>query len=68
MKAKYDKVADAVFIELKSAGSKVVEKTVCLSEDIIVDLDKNKKLVGIEILNASKNLGKKELLTVKAVC
>jgi len=68
MKAKYDKQADAVYIELKSIGAREVEKTIPLSEDIIVDLDKNKKMVGIEILNASKNLGKKELSTVKAVC
>ena len=68
MKAKYDKQADAVYIELKTIGSKEAEKTIALSEDIIVDLDKDKKLIGIEILNASKNLGKKELATVKAVC
>ena len=68
MKAKYDKTADAVYIELKGIGAREVEKTIPLSEDIIVDLDKGKKLIGIEILNASKNLGKKELSTVKAVC
>lgn len=56
MKAKYDKQADAVYIELRSIGAGEVEKTVPLSEDIIVDFDRNKKLIGIEILNASKNL------------
>ena len=54
MKAKYDESVDAMYIELKEAKPKIVDKTIALNEDLIVDFDKDKKIIGIEILNASK--------------
>ncbi len=33
-----------------------------LAENVLIDLDKNGRIIGIEILDASKNLGK-ELIT-----
>ena len=68
MKAKYDKEADAMYIELKQAKPKTVGRTITLSDNLLVDLDKDKKIIGIEILNASKNLLKKELETINATC
>jgi uncharacterized protein YuzE len=68
MKAKYDESVDAMYIELKETKPKIVDKTIALNEDLIVDFDKDKKIIGIEILNASKNLIKKELEAIKAVC
>jgi uncharacterized protein YuzE len=33
-----------------------------LAENVIIDLDKNGRIIGIEVLDASKNLGK-EIVT-----
>ena len=62
VKLEYDKEADAAYVYLKYP----LEEGECsttkkLSEDLIVDFDKSGKLVGIEILNASKVLNKKIL-------
>lgn len=53
MKITYDKIADAAYIYLKK--NKIV-KTVCLAERLIADLDKEGKIVGIEILDASSQI------------
>jgi len=59
MKIDYDKTADAVYIKLKKG---VVKKTAKLSHLINADLDKNGKVLGVEILNASLQFDKKEKL------
>lgn len=58
MKVTYDPGADAMYIRFSSAkrSSRAEE----VGEDIIVDYV-GKELVGIEILNVSKKLPKKEL-------
>ena len=59
MKTEYDKEADAAYIYLVDKIEKgQVEKTIQLNDNLSVDFDKNNKLVGIEILNASKMLTK----------
>ena len=63
MKLKYDKEIDAAYIYLEDKikeGS--IKETIALNEDIILDIDNTKKIVGIEILNASKHLNKKILV------
>lgn len=63
MKIEYDREVDAAYIcivpEIKEGMTK---KTVALNEDIILDFDASGKLIGIEVLNASKHLHKKTLL------
>ena len=63
MKIEYDKDADAAYIyleyPLKDAS---VKKTIELNENIILDFSENGKLVGVEVLDASKTLNKKILL------
>ena len=63
MKFEYDKEVDAayVYIEhpIKEGG---VKKTIELNENIILDFDNKGKLLGIEILNASKVMSKKVLV------
>ena len=55
MRAVYDKKADAAYIYLKDKIKKgEVKKTVPMNENVILDFDVNKKLIGIEILSASK--------------
>jgi uncharacterized protein YuzE len=59
MKIEYDKTADAVYIKIKNG---VVKKTARLSNLINADLDKNGKVLGVEILKASLKFNKSEKL------
>ncbi len=61
MKVSYDKSVDAMYIALEDVKPRSVKKTISLNEDLIVDFDKDSKIVGIEILSVSKNLAQKEL-------
>ncbi|MBI2507729.1 DUF2283 domain-containing protein [Candidatus Woesearchaeota archaeon] len=62
MKLEYDKEVDAAYIYIKyPIKEREAEKTIELNEDLIVDFDKNGKLIGIEVLNASKVIGKEVL-------
>ncbi|MBU2561471.1 MAG: DUF2283 domain-containing protein [Nanoarchaeota archaeon] len=54
LRTTYDERADAAYIYINEAAK--VVKTVEVGEDIIIDLDSNKKIVGIELLNAKKRL------------
>jgi len=62
MKFEYDKEADAAYIYLEHPiKDKEVKSTIELNDDIILDFDNKGKLLGIEILDASKVLNKKVL-------
>ena len=62
MKMTYDEDANAAYIYLKGKIEKgEVKKTISLNENIILDFDKNEKLIGIEVLNASKVMPKKAI-------
>ena len=50
MKITYDKIADALYLTLSEA---MIDSTVKMNDRLIVDMDKAKNAVGIEILNAS---------------
>lgn len=53
MKMQYDKKENAVWIELAEGK---YAKTRKVSDVILVDEDKNGKILGIEILDATKNI------------
>jgi uncharacterized protein YuzE len=55
VQVEYDKKADAMYIWLRKAIYDISEE---LAENVILDLDKNGRIIGIEVLGASKNLGK----------
>ena len=55
MKIDYDKTADAMYIRMRKGS---VKKTVHLAHLINADLDRNGKVLGIEVLNASIKLSK----------
>jgi uncharacterized protein YuzE len=59
VRVEYDQKTDAMYIWLRKAKYDVSEE---LAENVILDLDKNGRIIGIEVLEASKNLGK-ELVT-----
>ena len=56
MKITYDKDVDALNISLKTGQ---VFKTVEMSPEVFLDLDKNGNPLYLEILGASKKIGKK---------
>ena len=59
VRVEYDSKADVMYIWLRKARYEISEE---LAENVIIDLDKSGRIIGIEILDASKNLGK-ELVT-----
>ena len=62
-----DKEADAAYIYFKEISPGEVTQTISLNDSINVDLDKDGKTIGIEILDASKNLPLAFLKSEKAV-
>ena len=64
MKVTYDDEADAAYIYLKEKiGKGEVKNTISMNNNIILDFDENKKLIGIEILSASTIIPKKAVET-----
>ena len=60
MKVRYDKEVDAIYIKL---GNKKPEGVVEISEGVNLDTTSDDKIVGIEILNASKKMNIKTILS-----
>jgi uncharacterized protein YuzE len=61
LRIEYDKDADALYIQLREA---YVEDNVEIEEDITVDLDENRHVVGIEILDASRKLSLSDMVNI----
>ena len=66
MKTTFDKEADAVYIYFKEISPGEVVKTISLNDSVNIDLDSEDKAIGIEILEASKNLPSSALKS--AIC
>ena len=58
MKVTYDKIANAAYMTLRKGK---VAKTIEMSDNVIIDLDKKGNLLGIEMLEASKQFPRKIL-------
>jgi len=61
LRIEYDKEADALYIQLREA---YVEDNVDIEEGINVDLDENRHVVGIEILDASRKLSLSDMVNI----
>ena len=61
MKIEYDKEADALYIQLRDAR---VDDNIDIEEGVTVDLDQNKHIVGLEILDASKKLSLRDISNI----
>ena len=59
IRVEYSEKSDAMYIWLRKAKYDISEE---LAENVIIDLDKKGRIIGIEVLDASKNMGK-ELVT-----
>lgn len=55
MKITYDKKVDAMYIKLRKGHYDHSKK---VTDDILVDVSKKGEVLGLEILDASKNIGK----------
>ena len=61
MKIEYDREADALYIQLREA---YVDDNIDIEEGVTVDLDENKHIVGIELLDVSKKLSLKDIVNI----
>ena len=59
MRITYDEDVDAMYIYLIEGDHEC--RTVCLNDDVVLDFDARERLVGIEILDAKRVLGKGKL-------
>jgi len=59
VQVEYDKKADALYIWVRKAKYDISEE---IAENVILDLDKKGRIIGIEVLDASKNIGQ-EIVT-----
>ena len=57
MKIDYDPVRDLLYLTFADSSAKAA-KTVTIVPGIMADFDKSKKLIGIEVEEASKVIGK----------
>jgi uncharacterized protein YuzE len=63
MQILYNDKTDLVYLRLDERKQQVINKR--LSEDIVLDIGEDGRIVGIEILDASKHLNLERLLPVK---
>jgi len=63
MKITYHEKADLLYIRLDERPQQVINREI--SEDIILDIGDNDRILGIEILGASQRLRLNELLPVE---
>jgi uncharacterized protein YuzE len=61
MRIEYSRTADALYVHLKETE---VAKSREVEEGIVIDLDADGHLIGIEILDASVRIGLRELVNV----
>ncbi len=59
----YNSKTDLFYIRIEEATQQVINKRV--TEDIVLDIGKDDKIVGIEILDASKHVNLQSLLPVE---
>lgn len=59
----YNDKTDLLYIRLDDKKQDVIDRRV--SEDIVLDIGENDRIVGIEILDASKHVSLDRLLPVK---
>jgi uncharacterized protein YuzE len=63
MNVVYNDKTDLLYIRLDDRKQDVINKRV--SEDIVIDIGENNRIIGIEILDASKHVSLDRLLPVK---
>ena len=67
MKIEYDKEADAAYVYFKEIAEGEVTQTISLNDCVNVDLDKDGRTLGIEILDASRNLPRSAISSAQII-
>lgn len=62
MKIYYDEKSDLLYIRFEEEKRRVVNKRV--TEDIVLDMEDEERIIGIEILDASKHLNLTKVLPI----
>jgi uncharacterized protein YuzE len=63
MKIYYDGKADLLYIRFDEEKHQIVNKRV--TEDIVLDIEEDDKIIGIEILDASKHINLSKVLPIE---
>jgi uncharacterized protein YuzE len=63
MRIEYDAKKDLLYIRLDERRQEIINRRP--SEDIVLDIGESDRIVGIEIMDASKHLSLESLLPVK---
>jgi uncharacterized protein YuzE len=63
MQTVYNAKTDLLYLRFDDQKQQVINKSI--SEDIVLDFGEDNKIVGVEILDASKHLNLERLLPVK---
>ena len=61
MKIEYDNEADAIYIQIQE---KKVSASTEIEDGVIIDFDDEKKVIGFEVLNASKKFNLNDITTI----
>ena len=62
MKIYYDEKRDLLYLRFEEGGREVVNKRV--TDHIVLDIEDEEKIIGMEVLDASKHLNLKNLLPI----
>ena len=63
MNIRYDDKTDLLYIRLDDRKQEVINRRV--SEDIVLDIGEGERVIGIEILDASKHVNLERLLPIE---
>jgi uncharacterized protein YuzE len=58
----YDSKTDLLYLRIESSTQDVINRRV--TEDIVLDIGKDNKIIGIEIMEASKHVNLEKLMPV----
>jgi uncharacterized protein YuzE len=59
----YDSKTDLLYLRIEPSTQQVINKKV--SDEIVLDIGENEKIMGIEILDASKHINLEKLMPVE---
>ena len=63
MQIQYDSKHDLLYIRIASGDQSVINKRV--TEDIVLDIGEGDKIIGIEIMDASKHVNLEQLMPIE---
>jgi len=61
MKIEYDREADALYILLRDAE---VDDNLDITDGVTIDLDANRQVIGLEILDVSKKMSLSDIVNI----